>query len=163
MAKKLDPQTTTPAPKAGVVAPELSQAARDLAVAHPDVPLTLGGRTLLVREYRFIEGQRNAHLMQAFQGALYALIAKDSGVPTYPDIEQLLHAHVDDVRAMVALSAGVEPEWIDNLGDTDGDQLLMAWWSANAGFFIRRMLRRMAHESPAAAPARSAGARSTRH
>ncbi len=98
----------------------------------------------MVREYRFFEGLQMHAQAKGFFEDLYAMFEQSSAAPSFDDVADLIGAHQDDVVKMVATSTGCEPEWILGLDDQDGDALMLTWWLANAGFFIRRVMRRAA-------------------
>lgn len=146
MAKKGTTIKAIPAPEPG---------AEDLTVLHPDQTLMIAGRELTVREYRFIEGLRLQPLFEPFLNALYASLNDTDRVPELHQLVQIMGQHQEQIMELVAISAQVEPDWIEQLNDEDGMQLLYTWWAVNAGFFMRRigsrlLLSRQEKASPAA-------------
>lgn len=140
MARKLE-RKPQEAPATGASASQ-----EDLEILHPERPLTVANRPVVVREYGHVEGLRMLAWAKPFTDDLYAVIARGSQPPGVAEMAELLAKHVDLVRDMVAQAADVEPSWVESLSDVDGDLLFMAWWKANAGFFIRRLVARAAAE-----------------
>ena len=138
MAKKVAPDAT----KAPVAKP--AAGADDLGILMPDDDLVIKGKKILVREYRFFEGLK----MQAdpavkpFFDDLYVLLAEASRPPSFDDVLDLIGRHVDTVAHMVGLAIDRPAEWVQSLGESDGDALLLTWWQVNSGFFVRRVMRR---------------------
>lgn len=132
MARKLKSET--------IARPE--QGRDDLAVLHPELEITVAHRALVVREYGLVEGLRLRAALQPFTDALQ--VQFEQGDALVEDVMDLVAAHWERLRGPIALSAGVEPDWVDVLGDADGDLLLNAWWSVCGPFFVRRILRRAA-------------------
>lgn len=133
----------------------------ELEILHPERTMIIAGRALVVREYGFIEGLRLRPLYKPFADDLYAAFAERA-----PDFEQVLDViarHVEAVTELAAVAADVEAAWVRALSADDGELLLMLWWGANAGFFIRRFGARLAVERAAqeqAGAKASAGANS---
>ena len=138
MARKIDPNQ--PAPKPGADNP-----LEDLYVLAPDVPLTLAGRELTVREYRFIDGLRARAKAVPLIDDLTAMVdagdAEDAGVEAYLD---LLARHEALVRELMVDSIeGADADFIDGLSDVDGTQLLVTWWTVAGRFFWRAVVGRL--------------------
>jgi len=135
----------------------------DLEILHPDAEITVAGRQLTVREYGFIEGLKLRGKMQPFLESLRSLTATPAVTPI-DRILDILAEHQAAVTELVAVSAGVEPEWIESLNDQDGSALVFTWWAVNSPFFVRQLQNRMINELlkplPAAVPM-SAGVTST--
>lgn len=121
-----------------------------LAVLHPEREVFIAGRVITVREYGFVEGLKLQAMAKPFFDALYAHASRESHAPTFTEIEQMFVEHSGVVIQLVARAANVEPEWIDTLSDEDGYRLMQEWWLANAGFFTRRVVQRLATEGAVA-------------
>ena len=117
----------------------------DLVVLHPELEITVAGRALVVREYGLVEGLRLRAQLKPFTEALHAQFER--GDALVEDVMDLIAEHWDSLRGAVATSAGVEADWIDSLGDADGDLLLNAWWGVCGPFFVRQILRRAAERA----------------
>ncbi|AGG89930.1 DUF6631 family protein [Rhodanobacter denitrificans] len=114
--------------------------ADDVAVMHPDVTLTIAGREITVREYGFVDGLRVRAQTRPFLLALEQLFGAGEGLAD--DVLAVVGEHYDLMRGAIAQSAGVDVAWIESLGDTDADRLLMAWWTVCGPFFLRQLIRR---------------------
>jgi len=154
MARKVDKAGTKPK-----VSPRPATDVEDLAILHPDREVTIAGRPLVIREYGFVEGLKMRAIAQPFIDALYALTDGSGGrPPSFLDVEALLGEHFEHVIPLIAKAADIESEWISSLSDEDGYRLMQEWWLATSGFFIRRVVERLATER---AVERLAGLRST--
>lgn len=122
--------------------------ADDLEILNPDFELSIDGEKITVKEFRFFEGLALRAQAQPFFDDLYALLGQPGGPPpSFDDFEVgLLAKHESLVKAMVAISTGKSVEWIESLGDEDGEALMLTWWQVNSGFFIRRVMRRALQE-----------------
>lgn len=160
MAKKVDKPVEASAPESG---------ADDLATLHPDAALPIAGRTVTMREYRFVPGMavrvKGKPLTDALRGQI------KSGSALTEDIIDVLAAHAALVRElMLDAIEGADKEpartdwaaWIEGLGDADGEQLLLLWWSVCGPFFLRQAVRRIGQQIQLQADLeRLAGATST--
>lgn len=136
MARKVDPKDDqAPAAKAAA-------GTDDLSILAPDDEITIGDETIKVREYRFFESLRLQSDEQPWFQALYHMLAEAKRPPTFDDVLELVGKHSDAVERMVALSTGRPVEWVQALGESDGDRLLLTWWQVNSDFFVRRVMRR---------------------
>lgn len=137
----------------------LPNGAEDLEILYPERTLTVGGKKLTVREYGFMEGLA---LQQQAAPILNALVVA-SAQPTDAGFERIMDVladHSEELLALVAQAADVEPAFVRGLTDSDGQALLMTWWLVNGGFFVRRVVRRLAIQAAAKAQA-AAGATSS--
>lgn len=158
MARKLD---TNQAPGAG----EAPGNADALEILHPEREVRLWGDIVTVREYGFFEGwtiQRTAapildQLMGAADAGESGLDQILASLAEQPEL--LLHlvaeACIDplpsqatdaDKTARAAQVDAFAARLRDDAetGDTEGQALLMTWWNVNSGFFVRRVVRRLA-------------------
>ena len=137
--------------------------AEDAAVLFPDVdvavhdPDTGEAVTLTVREFRFLEGLRLTALIRPLVEAIGDSVQEgddvDAGV-----IAEAMTDHADVWVECVARATGRDADWIGRLSDRDGQALSGAMWSANAGFFGRRVIedvRRRRQASPSPSPTSS--------
>ena len=124
MAKKIK----SPAPAKG---------ADDLAVLHPERKLEIGGKTITVREYGFLEGLKIQRSSVVLVKALVE--AQKEGDAPYNTIQSVLSDHADTLVELMAAAADVDPDWIRGLSDADGQLLMGTWWMVNGPFFVRRV------------------------
>lgn len=139
MARKIDPA----APRATAQA-KPDQGADDLAIIHPDRTLTIAGREVTLREYRFTEGLFVRARCKQLLADLHAQIK--TGEMLTEDVLDVLATHSDLVLSLITESAGVEREWLEGLSLTDGDQMMMTWWAVCGPFFVRPIARRLGQE-----------------
>lgn len=140
MAKKKQDRIIKAEPAATPVA---AGGADDLNILHPERSVTIAGRSVVMREYGFIEGLKLQPLYQPFVDELHDAVV-DTGVPALSQIIGLMARHTDSIEQLIAIAADVEVEWVAGLGDRDGSNLLYLWWAVNAPFFMRRVFDRIA-------------------
>lgn len=133
MAKKVNTKTKRAAAE---------EAAAELSVIHPNRPVTIAGRDLVVREYGFVEAARLRPRFTPLIEALHERASSDRA-GNYEAILEVLADQVDLVVEMIAASADVDPDWVRQLGNSDGELLQMVWWEVNGSFFVRAVLRRI--------------------
>lgn len=154
MAKKVE-RKAPPTAAAKTAAPD------PLAILHPERQCFIAGRAITIREYGFVEGLKLRATAEPFLTALYAIVAQDGHAPNFDQLDALISDQAGCVLDLVARAADLEPKWIASLSDEDGSQLMKEWWLATSGFFIRRVVQRLATER-AVARQRAGGASTTR-
>lgn len=165
MAKKIDKPEPINAPKATAAegTDSTQQHADDLAILHPDGRVQLRGRTVLMREYGYIEGlQLQAGIKPLLEG-LYAIFAKADTPPSALAVRNVFADHATTLQWLMAQAITAYPSdpealpmfteaianaaaWVATLNDIEGDALLSVWWGVNAGFFTRRFRERLLAE-----------------
>ena len=141
MATKID-KADLDAPPAGTPA----GGADDLSIMAPDRSIMVGGEWITVREYRYFEGAKVRDTAKEFFAALYELIGMGEQPPTFEAVEELIAKHAELVKFMVSVACDRDIAWAQNLGEAEGDEVVLTWWVVNAPFFIRRVLRKAAQE-----------------
>jgi hypothetical protein len=130
------------AKKKAPVAATAAPGADDLAILNPNRDVKIAGRVITVREYGFIEGLALEPLIKPFVEDLYELM-KDGRVVHLPEITVLLADHGDLIVDLMAKSCDVEAEWIRELNDSDGRDLMFMWWAVCNAFFTKRVIDRL--------------------
>jgi hypothetical protein len=131
----------------------------DVLVMHPDITLTIAGRAITVREYGFVAGLKVRQYMKPFTDGLVESYQR--GEALFDDVLLLVAEHWDIVERAVAESASLDVEWMQSLGNADGELLTQAWWKVCGPFFIRPIVRRVVERLQVAQRGRAAGPTST--
>jgi hypothetical protein len=124
--------------------------ADDLSVLVPDVAIEIGGEKLTVRELRFGEQIRHAGALRAIAAAIEDDL-RESADPVR--LLDALAARGQDFLMLAGLACGKPAAWIEALSGEDGEALSIAFWQANQGFFLRRLVVYPAAAAMAAAQA----------
>lgn len=117
--------------------------AEEHEILFPDREVTLStGEQVTVNEYSFRDGLR----MDAFAAPLIAdlrqlLLAEPDEDAMLAQLDQLFGLHAEIVMQAIAIATAKTVEWLDALGDSDGQKLRLTWWSVNRDFFLRRLVR----------------------
>lgn len=121
----------------------------DLSILHPDLTLTIAGRTITLREYRFDDTLRirlEAKAMIAdLQDAMTPANGEELHMPLISeDVLDVLAKHRETLRKLIAESIGdSDTAWVDSLSGEDGETLLMGWYGVCGPFFVRAVARRI--------------------
>lgn len=107
----------------------------ELDILFPERSAEMAGRSITVREYSFIEGQRLLYLAEPFIKDVIALFAGDT--PDYNEIQFIAAKHIDNLIKLVAVSVDQPESWVEGLSSEDGNKLLGIWWEVNGNFYIR--------------------------
>lgn len=114
----------------------------DLQILFPDLDMSLAGEQLTVRKLRMGEQIRYNAVLGDVASAFTALCDDPDDDRAMTVILDVLAEHWEaGMRDVIARSCGRDAEWIENLSTADGELLLMAWFTVNVGFFVRRRLR----------------------
>lgn len=112
------------------------QDATDLEILHPERDLQIGGKTVTVREIGFVEGMRIAGQV----APIIETMATFDDTPSLDAVSALVGEHTETFLDLMARCTDEPREWIESLGDADGQALLLCFWTVNANFFIRRLV-----------------------
>lgn len=112
----------------------------DLDILHPDREIRVGGDTVTVREYRFVEGLRLRSAAAPLVDALVELMQQHANLD---QIYALLAEHEALLLDLIALSIDKPVEFVEGLGGPEGELLMDTWWVVNASFFTRAVQRRI--------------------
>lgn len=110
----------------------------DLAVLYPELPDTVAGVPVVMREYTFVEGMQHGVQIAAVTAA-FRKVMSESGAPSLEQMDAAFAVCVDEVMHLVALACDQPEKWVRSLNDEDGRQLRAMWWAVNAHFFARRV------------------------
>gem|GEM_PF-1690772 len=123
----------SPRPPAGEGAGE--RAGDDLAILFPERQLTVGGKTLTIREYSFKESLQLNDQLQPLITAISGLIEGEA-MPELSTVISVFAKQHERLIELVAVAAGCDVAFVENLPQQEGQQLLLLWWNINAPFLI---------------------------
>lgn len=112
---------------------------KDLAVLFPERIVPLGDQKVTVQELTFDQSLAFGVAIATVVDAMQAVAASRR----LHDIEALRSVFAenrDHIIAMMAACTGLDEDWIRSRDATDGERLLVAWWGANADFFLMRVM-----------------------
>ena len=127
--------------------------ADDLAILQPSRTLSLGDRTVTVRELGFFESLRLNESIAALVGDLVRLT--DDGNVDLGRLHRVCALHLDATVELLAQASDQSVEWVHSLSAAHGDLLLLTFWAVNADFFLQRLLSAL--ELQRQAPAEATG------
>jgi len=135
-------------------------AADDLAILFPERQVTVGGKTVTVREYSFKQSLQLNDQLQPLINAISGLIEGE----TMPELSAVISTFAKEherLIELVAAAADCDVAFVENLPQQEGQQLLLLWWDINAPFLIgSAVLALQASAAAKAAIQGSAGAAS---
>ena len=137
-----------------------TEGADDLQVLHPELPLSVGGRDLVMREYGFIEGLRVRPIIEPMLKDMEALIGLTTQ-PTNDQVLDLMGNHIDEFQELLAVASDTDVAFVAGLNQTDGTRLADAWWKVNGPFYWRTAISRVAVARVQARAGEAGGATST--
>jgi hypothetical protein len=139
-----DAQTSDPAPAPGPVAWTPGTAtvteADDLEILIGAQTVPIRGEEVTVREFNFGEQLKHWAALTALSDAL----APAFDAPEEEKLTKILDAlatHGEAILPLAALASGKTVEWMRALNGDEGAALLLAFWTVNVRFFVRRLQR----------------------
>ena len=122
------------------MANEEETVAEEIEILAPDQAVTIAGERVVVREFRYVEGMRLAAKIEPLLERLRALMESDEEPDDQQVYDRLVNADPDAMIDLMAQACDHPREWVEALGDEDGMFLANAFWRANRGFFVRRLM-----------------------
>ena len=119
--------------------------------------VNVGGEAIEVHEFTFAEGLTASVLARPIVAALDAASQSEQRDPQ--DFDRIIAEHKEAWLELIALNIGKPREWIERLPDSDGLSLSLAFWGANAGFFMKRLVLSRTMADAMAVQARGAALR----
>lgn len=116
-----------------------AQAAEDLNVIFPDLTITINGQPVSVLEYPFMTWLE----IKSGCGDLIEALAEFLGQQDNINADEILEFfenHFHEIQPLVLKSLNI-PIQLDQLSDTEMQNLLFAWWQVNKHFFLRSAFR----------------------
>lgn len=121
----------------------------DSQVLYPDATITIDGRDIEVREFRYEEGLRAAAIARPIITAMRDMLPENDSEIDLTALEQIMGDNAQAWMELIALSTGQDVDWLRSLSDRDGLNLSILFWEVNAPFFTRRLVLAAASEQEA--------------
>lgn len=125
---------------------EVAPADNDLEILHPEQALQIGGRSVTVREYGFVEGLRVRPKIAPFLDDLYATMQQGEDIELEVVLD-IIGRHHELMLELIAQAADVDQPFLEQLTPEEGDLLLMTWWVVNGPFVLRQLQTRLLSQS----------------
>lgn len=120
---------------------------KELEILFPTAEIEVAGEKLEVKEYTLKQQlQYNAKFMP-FINALRASLGNNQEDFSLDDLMVCLSANYQNVMELVAISINKSVEFVENLGNQDGEALLIIWWGVNSDFFTRKAVQPLVEKS----------------
>lgn len=129
----------------------MADSSAEAEILFPDREVTVGDRTVTVREFTYAETLRLAGRMK---GLLERIADEFGAAPDSGDIEAVIADHAEEWLDLLQIATGLGQSEIEALSKADGAALSLAMWSANMAFFCRKYWKRIT--AAAASPSASA-------
>ena len=120
---------------------------KELEILFPTAQIEVAGEKLEVKEYTLKQQlQYNAKFMP-FINALRATLGNSQEDFSLDDLMVCLSANYQNVMELVAISINKPVEFVESLGNQDGETLLIIWWGVNSDFFTRKAVQPLVEKS----------------
>ncbi|RKS87136.1 hypothetical protein DES39_0351 [Orbus hercynius] len=111
----------------------------ELSILFPDSRMTISGRDIVVRELRFAEQLRWQATLNDIARSFDEMNVHN--INFFEEGLTVLGNHADKLLDIVAFCCDQPRDWIESLPASQGEELLITWWTVNNSFFVRRLLR----------------------
>lgn len=112
----------------------------ELEILFPDRQINIGGKNITVRELRFAEQLRWQSILNKIAESFDGVDVEN--VNFFENALAILGFHAEELLEIVAFCCEQSKEWIESLPASQGEELLITWWTVNNSFFVRRLLRK---------------------
>lgn len=117
----------------------------ELQTLLPEATVTIDGGKVTLHEYTFTEGLQVDRIAQPLiDGLQHLFLDGDAEDLAISELSAVFGEHPQIMVQMLAISTGQPEEWVAGLDDNSGQVLLMAWWTVNRHFFVRRLVKELA-------------------
>ena len=116
-----------------------AQAAEDLNVIFPDLTITINGQPVSVLEYPFMTWLEIKSGCGDLLEDLSEFLGQQDNINA-DEILEFFENHFHEIQPLVLKSLNI-PIQLDQLSDTEMQNLLFAWWQVNKHFFLRSAFR----------------------
>jgi hypothetical protein len=111
----------------------------DLAILYPERTDTIADQRVVMRELSFTESLEHGRAIQALVDAM-TNVALDGTLHDLDSLRGVLSAQRTNLQTLIAVCSDLPLAWVATLSATEGERLLLLWWSVNADFFLTRVL-----------------------
>ena len=118
----------------------MAEKSNEAEILFSEQQLEIKGEKLTVREFSFIEGLRINQMVRPFIKSMRHVFTEEDKDSDFSSMSAAFSDHMDVLIELMSISTGKPVEWFSTLTDTEGQTLLMAFWSVNKAFFINRLL-----------------------
>ena len=116
-----------------------AKAAEDLNVIFPDLTITINGQPVSVLEYPFMTWLEIKSGCGDLLEDLSEFLGQQDNINA-DEILEFFENHFHEIQPLVLKSLNI-PIQLDQLSDTEMQNLLFAWWQVNKHFFLRSAFR----------------------
>ena len=108
-------------------------------ILYPDASIIIKGESIEVKEFSFPQGLKVNAMAAPLIKALSAFFTDDENAD-FSAMSSVFDMHSETLIELMSISINKPTEWFNTLTDTEGQALLMTFWSVNKVFFINRLL-----------------------
>lgn len=110
----------------------------DADVLFPNIEVKIKNEVITVKEFSFIQGMKINAIAQPMIKDLSSFFTDENA--DFSAMSSVFDAHAELLIHLMSISSTMPVEWFETLTDSEGQSLLMTFWSVNKSFFINRLL-----------------------
>lgn len=114
--------------------------AQDLSILFPNQSLLLGGKTVKLKEYAFVEWLSLRQTYAPFIAKFTTLMTASDDV-LVDDVLEFFENEFDELKGLILASIDETADFLDGLTLTEMESLMLAWWQVNKHFFMKSVVR----------------------
>lgn len=114
--------------------------AQDLSILFPDQSLLIGGKTVKLKEYAFVEWLTLRQTYAPFIAKFTELMTASDDV-LVDDVLEFFEDEFADLKGLILASIGETAKFLDGLSLTEMESLMLGWWQVNKHFFMKSVVR----------------------
>ncbi len=120
---------------------------KELEILFPTAEIEVAGEKLEVKEYTLKQQLQHNAKFVPFIASLRATLGNSQEDFSLDDLMVCLSANYQNVMELVAISINKPVEFVESLGNQDGEALLIIWWGVNSDFFTRKAVQPLVEKS----------------
>lgn len=113
---------------------------QELTILFPNQSLLIGGKTVKIKEYPFVEWLGLRQTYAPFIAKFTTLMTANDDV-LVDDVLEFFENEFADLKGLLLASIDEPAEFLDSLTLTEMESLMLGWWQVNKHFFMKSVVR----------------------
>lgn len=116
----------------------------DEVIISPASEIVIKGESITVNEINYMQGLKLHHVLQPVLDDIAEQFTEEN--TDFNAMAAVFADHIDVINKMILVATGKDERLFENLGDEEGQYLLMTFWMVNSHFFTRRIVGKAMHK-----------------
>lgn len=119
---------------------QTDESAQELSILFPNQSLLIGGKTVKIKEYAFVEWLNLRQTYAPFIAKFTELMIASDDV-LVDDVLEFFEDEFAELKGLILASIDESAEFLDGLSLTEMESLMLGWWQVNKHFFMKSVVR----------------------